>query len=93
VHAEHGEVKEALRDYKRAAELDREDVSYGQKLAVYYETDGQLDEALDVWKDLCRRFPKQWQNFFGRATIYEQLGRHEEAEADYERARRLQGYR
>jgi tetratricopeptide (TPR) repeat protein len=93
VRAEHGETKEALQDYKKAFELDRDNVVYGQKLAVSYETNEQLDEALDVWKDLCRRFPDEWRNFFGRGSIYDQLGREEKAQADYERALRLQQHR
>ncbi len=90
VHTDHGETREALKDYKKAFELDRYNDIYGQKLAVCYETDDQFDEALDVWDDLCRRCPNEWQNFLGRATIYSELGREEKAQADYDRALRLQ---
>lgn len=90
VQQEHGETTEACRNYKKAYQLDRDNPMYGRKLAVSYEAREEWDEALDVWKDLCRRFPNEWSHFFGRGAVYAHLGRDEEAAADYKRAERLQ---
>lgn len=91
VHMQHREYKKAIDDYDKAFDLERNNVVYGRKLAVSYEADGQFDKALNVWKGLCRRFPKDGDNFWGRASVYEKLGREEAAQADYEKANRLMG--
>jgi tetratricopeptide (TPR) repeat protein len=69
------QYKNAINAYKKAVELDRENLDAIRGLAQNLMNDGQADAALDQYKIIADANPEDWQTYLHIAEIYRKSGR------------------
>lgn len=78
--------KDAIAAYKRAADLDPEDVHTMGALAQALLNDNQLDEALKVYREMAKADPEDAGNLVHISEILRRQGKYEEALAQVKKA-------
>ena len=79
-------TKDAIAAYKRAADLDPEDVHTMGALAQALLNDNQLDEALKVYHQMADADPEEASNLVRISEILRRQGKYEEALAQVKKA-------
>jgi tetratricopeptide (TPR) repeat protein len=69
------QYKNAINAYKKAVELDRENLDAIRGLAQNLMNDGQSDAALDQYKIIADANPEDWQTYLHIAEIYRKSGK------------------
>jgi tetratricopeptide (TPR) repeat protein len=73
------EYKSAIDAYKRAIELDRDNLDSIRGLAENYLNDGQIDAALDQFKVIADANPEDAQTYLRISEIYRRQGKFDQA--------------
>jgi tetratricopeptide (TPR) repeat protein len=81
-----GEFEDALAAYKRASEVDPEDVVAKNGRAEVFKALGSYEEALTAYDQACQAHPENVVAKTGRAEVFKTLGRYEEALTAYDQA-------
>ncbi len=76
----------AIEEYRRRILAQPNNASLWQKLARVYMSVGQVEDALQTIEEAVKRKPDDPEILLERAYAFHELGRKEEAEADYHRA-------
>ncbi|HEX3353993.1 MAG TPA: tetratricopeptide repeat protein [Terriglobales bacterium] len=69
------QYKNAINAYKKAIELDRENLEAIRGLAQNLSNDGQSDAALEQYKIIADANPEDWQTYLRIAEIYRKSGK------------------
>ncbi|GEM_PF-2016923 len=77
-------------EYRKALELDPQDISLRLRLADKYMRNGLSEQAMALWQDVTRIRPANVEARIGLAGVYEKLGRRKEAELEYDQVLRLE---
>jgi protein O-mannosyl-transferase len=85
-----GRVEEAVRDFKRLAALDPEDVQGYNNLGVAYGQLGQLDTAVGEYRQALKIQPDFAQTHYNLGNVWLQLGRWNAAMDEYRAALQIQ---
>lgn len=82
-----GESAKAVSHYRAAVRLSPNDSTYQKNLAdlLYMET-GQVDEAIEIYLQLFKAYPRDVETLLSLAFISEGVGQPAEAETFYQRA-------
>jgi tetratricopeptide (TPR) repeat protein len=83
------DTKDAIDAYKKALELEPDNLDVERKLAADLMTDNQLDAALTAWKDIAAGDPTDPDALAAIAEIDEQNGNFDDALASIKKAREL----
>jgi tetratricopeptide (TPR) repeat protein len=83
------DTKSAIAAYKKALELEPDDLDVERKLAADLQADNQPDQALQAWKDISAGDPSDAEAQLQIAEIYERNGKFDEALAAIKKAREL----
>lgn len=81
-----GDYTEAVRHYRRALELDPNNVRAHNALAVLYRTVGQVERAIDMQKRLLANDPLNTPVYFNLGMSYVAAGELETASTTFDRA-------
>ena len=73
------EYKSAINAYKRAIQLDRDNLDAIRGLAENLQNDGQIDAALDQYKVIADANPEDAQTYLRISEIYRRQGKYDEA--------------
>jgi len=82
-----GDLERALTAHRKAVELDPDNATFLKNLAdISLVASGNADEAIRIYLDLFRRFPRDIDVLSSLGTISTMLGRPDEARTFYRRA-------
>ncbi len=85
-HHERGRLAEAIREYRRAIELDPRDPKPAFNLAVIYQDQGRSEEARGLYQEILSVHPGYASALVNLAAIHEKEGSFGEAEITFQRA-------
>jgi tetratricopeptide (TPR) repeat protein len=83
------DTKDAIEAYRKALELEPDDLDTERKLAADLQADNQPDQALQAWKDIAAGDPSDAESQLQIAEIYERDGKFDDALAAVKKAREL----
>jgi tetratricopeptide (TPR) repeat protein len=83
------DTKDAIAAYKKALELEPDDLDVERKLAADLQTDNQPDQALQAWKDIAAGDPSDAEAQLQIAENYERNGKFDDALTAVKKAREL----
>src|SRR6202140_163654 len=84
------EYKRAITAYRKAIELDRENLDAIRGLAQNLLNDGQTDAALEQYKIIADSNPEDWQTYLRIAEIYRKSGKFDLALESLKKAQSMQ---
>ncbi|MBI4833289.1 MAG: tetratricopeptide repeat protein [Planctomycetes bacterium] len=79
-------MKLALADYQKAAQLGEDRFSVQSSLAYFYYAMGTYDKALEYYNKSLKILPKDPVDLYYRGSVYVELGEAEKALADFNRS-------
>jgi len=80
------DYKSAIDAYKRAIQLDRDNLDAIRGLAENYLNDGQIDAALDQYKVIADANPEDAQTYLRMSEIHRRQGKYDQALEDLKKA-------
>lgn len=83
------DTKDAIAAYRKALDLEPDDLDIERKLAADLQADNQSDQALQAWKDIAAGDPSDAESQLQIAEIYERDGKFDDALAAVKKAREL----
>jgi tetratricopeptide (TPR) repeat protein len=83
------DVKDAIASYKKALDLEPDDLDTERKLAADLLADNQPDQALQAWKDIAAGDPSDAEAELQVAELYEHSGKLDDALAAVKKAHEL----
>jgi tetratricopeptide (TPR) repeat protein len=85
------QYKNSINAYRKAIELDRDNLDYIRGLAQNLMNDGQTDAALEQYKIIADANPEDWQTYLRIADIYRKSGKFDLALESLKKAQSMAG--
>ncbi len=79
-------LEEATAQLEKSLEVDPKDVATRLQLGMFYNAQKKSDKALQSYSAVLADHPEQWMALRGRGDVLLNLGKHELAITDYEKA-------
>jgi tetratricopeptide (TPR) repeat protein len=89
IYDQQKDVKSAIAAYRKALDLESDDLDVERKLAADLQADNQTDQALQAWKDIAAGDPSDAEAQLQIAEIDEHNGKMDDALAAVKKAREL----
>ncbi|MGC2299488.1 MAG: tetratricopeptide repeat protein [Acidobacteriaceae bacterium] len=89
IYDQQKDVKDAIAAYRKALDLESDDLDVERKLAADLQADNQTDQALQAWKDIAAGDPSDAEAQLQIAEIDEHNGKMDDALAAVKKAREL----
>jgi len=89
IYDQQKDVKSAIAAYRKALDLESDDLDVERKLAADLQADNQTDQALQAWKDIAAGDPSDAEAELQIAEIDEHNGKMDDALAAVKKAREL----
>jgi tetratricopeptide (TPR) repeat protein len=89
IYDQQKDVKNAIAAYRKALDLESDDLDVERKLAADLQADNQTDQALQAWKDIAAGDPSDAEAQLQIAEIDEHNGKMDDALAAVKKAREL----
>ena len=83
------DIKDAIASYRKALDLEPDDLDVERKLATDLMADNQNDQALQAWKDVSSGDPSDAEAQLQMAEIYERMGKFDDSLAAVKKAHDL----
>jgi tetratricopeptide (TPR) repeat protein len=90
LNAAQGNFKEAIDDLELLRRDDPSDIERLLQLGVIYNAAKRPRKAIEVFEDVLKKNPGNWNAHYGRGDALLSIGKHVEAVADYEAALKAQ---